>query len=453
MLKKNDIVKLEITGTSFEGNGVGRADHFVVFVPGSVKGDVINAKILSLRKNYAYGKIQDILKPSDSRVSPDCTAFLKCGGCVFRHVDYREETSIKWQRVRDTLQKIGRLDLTPEPLLPCENTLSYRNKAQYPVAKTADGRLVAGFFAPRSHRVVPCSDCKLQPPVFEKVVAAILNWAGHHGIEPYNEETGAGVLRHIYLRQAHATGELMACVVVNTEQCPHKNALVEELTAVLPDISSIIINVNRERTNVILGRKCITVWGGDYITDRLCGLKIEISPLSFYQVNSPQTEKLYGIAADFAALEGQETLLDLYCGAGTIGLSMAGRVKQLIGVEVVPQAVDDAKKNAKANNITNTRFICADAGEATVQLEAEGISPDVVILDPPRKGCEKDTIDAVCRFAPSRVVYVSCDPATLARDLAIFRDGGYVCRRVKPVDMFPRTSHVECVVLMSRVKD
>lgn len=449
-LKKNMEIELQITGTTHDGKGVGRYNDFVIFVPHCAEGETVKVHVLSVKKNLAYGKLLEVIVPSPARIESDCPVSEKCGGCVFRHISYEEELRIKYNRVSDTLKKIGGLSITPEQILESPEIYGYRNKAQYPVGYTKDGKITAGFFAAHSHRIVGCLNCQLEPPLFENILKAVIAFMNEYKITAYNEETGEGLIRNIYIRRARATGQTAVCFVINGDSIPHENKLIETIRSVSPEITGIVLNINKSRTNVILGKTCRTIWGNDRITDILCGVKYEISPQSFYQVNSLQTGRLYSIAKEFADLNKNDTLLDMYCGAGTIGLFMADSVKNLIGVEVVPEAIEDAKRNAQINNISNARFICSDAGEAAKRLLSEGYRPDVVVLDPPRKGCDTLTIDSVVSMSPERIVYVSCDPATLARDLKIFTEKGYIVRRVKPVDMFPRTSHVETVVLMSR---
>lgn len=453
-IKKNDIVELEITGLTAEGSGVGRAENLAVFVPASAVGDKLSVRILKTAKTYAFGKIERILAPSQDRTPVDCSQFLRCGGCAFRHISYEAELRAKEQRVHDAMLRIGGFaDLNIMPIVGAQRSDRYRNKAQLPIGKGASQEITMGFFATHSHRIIDCEECLLQPSVFADAMNAVKEWAKQSGEDVYDEETGRGHLRHLYLRQAEATGEIMVCLVVNGNGVHDEAELAELLKERVAGLKSVIINSNREKTNVVLGRKCRTVWGSDYITDTLCGLKFHISPLSFYQVNRTQAERLYAIAAQYAELTGRETLLDLYCGTGTIGLSMAKRAKRLIGVEVVEQAVEDARKNAALNGIENAEFLCMDAAKAASMLKDRGEHPNVVVLDPPRKGCDADLIETVVTMLPERVVYVSCDPATLARDLKLFASKGYVPQVLTPVDMFPRTAHVECVVLMSRVKE
>lgn len=453
-LKKNDSIELEITGYTAEGSGVGRYENIAVFVPLAAVGDRLRVKILKTAKTYAFGKLEQILSPSPDRVRQDCSQFAKCGGCVYRHIDYAAELRAKEQRVRDAVERIGGFrDLPIRSIVGSANPDHYRNKAQLPIGKAAGKGITLGFYASHSHRLIPCEECFLQPAAFTAAMRAFQEWAIKTGEDVYNEATGKGRLRHLYLRQAGATGEIMVCVVVNGNGVHQEPELVELLRKNVPGLKSVIINVNREKTNVVLGKKCRTVWGEDTITDMLCGLKFHISPLSFYQVNRDQAERLYTIAGEYAGLTGGETLLDLYCGTGTIGLSMAKKAGKVIGVEIVEQAVEDAKRNAERNGIANAEFLCADAAKAADMLKNRGVRPDVVVLDPPRKGCDSSLIETVVKMGPERVVYVSCDPATLARDLKIFAQQGYVPKELTPVDMFPRTSHVETVVLMSRTKN
>lgn len=447
-LQKNDRIPLRITGVTAEGSGVGHYEGLAVFVANAAQGDTITAHIIKVKKNYAVARIHQVLTPSPDRIQPDCPVFQQCGGCAWRHITYESECRLKEQRVTDALSRIGHLAITPRPILAAEETDGYRNKAQFPVGGTAR-ELQIGFFAPRSHRIVDCRACRLQPPAFEGALRAFARWVAENDVSIYNEETGQGLLRHIYLRQAQMTGEVMACAVVNGSEIPAPELLAGELLREMPGIKSLILNQNTARTNVVLGPKCKTLWGEDGIVDELCGLRFFLSPLSFYQVNRAQAERLYQKAAEYAALTGAETLLDLYCGTGTIGLTMAGKAKQVIGVEVVPEAVEDARRNAARNGITNARFLCGDAAMAARQLAGEGVQPDVIVIDPPRKGCDEQLIGTIAELAPRRVVYVSCDPATLARDLKQFAELGYETREATPVDLFPRTGHVECVVLLS----
>lgn len=448
-LKKNTETVVDITGMTHDGNGVGRIGELVVFIPGCVPGDRIRMRIIALKKSYAVGRLLEILSPSPSRVASDCIAFPRCGGCAFRHISYDEELRLKEQRVADAFLKVAHLSVTPDPITASPLVDGYRNKAQYPVGPGKNGAEI-GFYANCSHRIVPSDACPLQPPVFGDTLKVFREWIAQYDITPYDETAGKGLLRHIFLRQAEATGEIMACAVATGDTLPHADALIRALKERIPGIASVVLNVNRGRTNAVLGPRCRTLWGKERITDLLCGKKFEISPLSFYQVNRRQAERLYRAAAEFAG--GGGLLLDLYCGAGTIGLCLEERFDRIVGVEVVADAVEDAKRNAAINHIEKAEFICADAEQAAAELLKRGTRPDVVVVDPPRKGLSEGTVGAVAAMRPERVVYVSCDPATLARDLAAFAPLGYECVRARPFDMFPRTAHVECVVLITRVE-
>lgn len=448
-LKKNDKIELNITALTSEGSGIGRHDSLAVFVRGTVPGDTIIAHIIKVNKSYAIGIIDQLLVPSPDRIESNCSVSSKCGGCSFRNVAYPAELKFKQGRVDDAFRRIGHLDLKTEFILGAEKTEGYRNKAQYPV-RIENGMLTAGFYAYKSHRVVPCAECRLQNEVFAEGLKAFEIWVKENSITAYDEKTGKGLLRHIYFRIGAGTGEVMACAVINGKKMPAALRLCELLRSYVPGLTGVLYNINTEDTNVILGKKFVTLWGSETITDILCGKKFIISPASFYQVNHDQCERLYELAASYASLSGNETLLDLYCGAGTIGISMADKCKRLIGVEIVADAVENAKKNAEINNVGNARFICADAPKAAKQLAEEGIKPDIIILDPPRKGCDSTVFDAVEQMGAKRIVYVSCDPATLARDLAILKEKGYEPIKAAAVDMFPRTPHVETVALIEK---
>ncbi|MBR7093026.1 MAG: 23S rRNA (uracil(1939)-C(5))-methyltransferase RlmD [Clostridia bacterium] len=454
MWKKNDVIELEITGISSEGSGVARAGQdggLVIFVPYTAVGDRALVRILKVEKTHAFGRVEQLITPSPDRVGggePDCAAFGRCGGCVYRHITYEAECRYKWQKVADAFQRIGGLAVTPQPLVACGRADRYRNKAQYPVA-AGPYRPLIGFYAPRSHRVVEQRDCLLQPPVFRQILDVVARYVKETGLSVYDEQTHTGVLRHIYIRQAPATGEIMVCLVCTSGKLPQPRRLIERLQAV-PEVVSLVVNLQKGDTNVILGEEEYTLWGRDSITDRLCGLQFRLSPRSFYQVNSPAAERLYTLAAEQAQLRPQDVLLDLYCGTGTIGLSMAHRVRQVIGVEIVEPAVRDAMRNAAENGVTNARFLCADAAAAAETLRREGIRPDVVVVDPPRKGLDAALPDLLRQMGPRTILYISCDPATLARDCARLQPCGYTVTQATPVDLFPRTAHVECVTMMTR---
>ena len=447
MLKKNDEIKLHIEAMTSEGSAVSHYEGMAVFVRGAVPGDEIIAHIIKVSKKYCIATVKEILSPSASRIEADCPVSDKCGGCSFRNMTYEEELGYKQSRVEDALKRIGHLDIPVMEIIKADEINRYRNKAQYPVL-IENGELVAGFYAYKSHRIIPCSNCLLQQEEFNICLEAFAKWVKAAKITSYNEQTGKGLLRHIYLRKAPATGEIMACAVINADVLPKKELLTDELKSVT-GMKSICININKTHSNVILGDRTETIWGSETICDNLLGKRFEISPDSFYQVNRKQCEKLYSKAIEYAALTKEETLVDLYCGAGTIGLSMADNAKRVIGIEIVPKAIENAKRNAEINGITNAEFICADALSGAKQLEARGIETDVIVLDPPRKGCDKELFDVLKIMNPKRIVYVSCDSATLARDLAIIDEKGYKAIEATPVDLFPRTPHVETVVLLT----
>ncbi len=448
-LKKNDVVTIEITGMSHEGNGVGRYQDFVLFVPMTAPGDKILCHVVKVNHSFGYGRIQELLEPSPVRLKNDCIAFQQCGGCSWRHIQYEEERRLKQQMVEQNLKKIASIDTPLEPILSC-NERRYRNKAQYPIGKDKNGNTVIGFYAKRSHRIIQCADCKLQPDFFAHLCDAVKNWADRYQIPVYDEKTGKGLLRHLYLRTAQKTGQTMVCLVATSQKVPHEKELCQELIEKEPSVSTILINQNEKNTNVILGKKNRVIYGSGTIEDEICGIRIRISPHAFYQVNRDTAEKMYELASEYAHLNGTETLLDLYCGTGTIGLTMAKKVKRLIGVEVIEQAVEDAKENARRNRIDHAEFLCADAGKAAQHFVSSGIHPDVIVVDPPRKGCDENTLDAIAKMAPERVVYISCNSATLARDVEILTRNGYRFVKGRPVDLFPRTTHVECVALLTK---
>jgi 23S rRNA (uracil1939-C5)-methyltransferase len=445
-MQKNQEIILQITDITTEGSGVGKHDGMAVFVPLTAVGDTAKVKILKVKKSYAYGKLIEILTPSKDRIENDCPHFSKCGGCVFRHIDYNAECRLKENKVYETVKRIGGVDLKPQSIISHEPD-RYRNKAQYPIAQSGG----VGFYAFHSHRIIECGDCVLQPRIFSDITNKVSEWIKNHGISIYDEQKHKGLLRHIYIRKAEVTNEIMVVFVINGNTLPFATEIIETLKALCgDDLKSVQINVNKENTNVILGKECKTLYGSDYITDVLCGVKVRLSALSFYQVNHAMAQKLYDKAREYANPNGKN-IIDLYCGAGTIGLSMAKEAKSIIGVEIIPEAIKDAEFNAKINNIENARFICADASVAAEKLAKEGIKADTVIVDPPRKGCAKEVIDIIANnFSPESVVYVSCDPATLARDIKIFEELGYKLIEYTPCDLFPRTSHVETVALLER---
>lgn len=445
-LKKNDDIKLNIEAMTSEGSAVGHYDGMAVFVRGAVPGDEIIAHIIKTSKRYAIATVKEIALESKSRIVSDCNVSKRCGGCSFRDMTYDEEIRYKKSRVVDALERIGHIDTKVNDVVFANHINNYRNKAQYPV-EIINGELVAGFYAYKSHRVIPCKSCLLQPIEFEKIIDAFSKWVKANTITSYDEKTGKGLLRHIYIRKAFATGEIMVCAVVNANSLPNSDMLVDDLKNI-SGVKSICFNINKKDTNVILGDKTELLYGSMTIEDELLGKRFVISPESFYQVNHDQCERLYSKAAEYAGLTGNEVVVDLYCGAGTIGLTMADKAKKVFGIEIVPQAIENARLNAKRNDIANAEFFCGDAFDGATELERRGINPDVVILDPPRKGCQRELFDIIERMNPKRIVYVSCDASTLARDLEILNQKGYITREVTPFDLFPRTPHVESVALV-----
>ncbi len=451
-MKKDDRIVLEIRDINNLGCGVGHAeDGRVVFVKGAVTGDVIEAKIIKVNKSFAVARMEKLITASPCRVERDnCTAPLSCGGCVYRHIKYEHELEIKRGYVKNAFVKVGLGDVNVFPVMNTGKITGYRNKGQFPLT-TVKGRVTAGFYASKSHNIVPSDECAIQAPAFAPIVAEVCRFATERGISTYNEETGKGILRHVYLRIAEKTGQIMLCVVINAESLPYADEFVSCIRECFPNVSGILLNVNKKNTNVVLGDRFVTLWGNDYIEDELCGLRFRISPQSFYQVNRDGAEMLYTEAAKKAALCGDEVLMDLYCGTGTIGLSMAKKAKKLVGVEIVSAAVECAKENAERNGVANAEFYCADASDRETILKcAGGVRPDVVVIDPPRKGTTRDLVECLASLCVPRVVYVSCDPDTLARDCVWFKDFGYEIGEVQPVDMFARTGHVESVVCLTR---
>ncbi len=448
-MKKNEIYQAEITGMTADGNGVCKVQGMAVFVPMTAVGDVLEVRIVKVLKHYAYGIIEKLLTPAKERTEPVCPVFRQCGGCVFQHVDYETELQYKENFVKDAFTRIGKLNPEFEPILGCESRYAYRNKAQYPIAEQ-DGKLICGFYAKHSHRVIPFKECHLQPEIFTKILNYLLPALEACHISAYNEEKHTGELRHIYLRRGFHSGEIMLCLITRISIQKKIKKILPEIQKNFPEIKSISESVNPDKTNVIMGKNVSVLMGATCITDTMCHCQIDISPQSFYQVNTEQAEKLYQLAKCYANLQGNEVVLDLYCGAGTIGLSMANAVKKLIGVEVVSSAVENARRNAEQNHISNAEFHCGDAGTITDTLLKQNLSPDVIILDPPRKGCDTITIQSVVKMNPSRIVMISCNPSTAARDAAAFQNSGYTVERVKAVDLFPATAHCECILLLSR---
>ena len=453
-LQKNQILTLRIERLSSDGSGVAHsADGEAVFVPGTAPGDEARVRIVKDCGRYAFGILDELLTPSPDRVSVDCPVAGPCGGCSLRHLDYAAELRAKQESVLDAFRRIGGLEVPVLDILPSPEVDRYRNKVQFPVGVDKNGAPCIGFYAGRTHRIVPCPDCKLQPSVLNEIGNALCAFCAQQGIRPYDEQSGKGLVRHIFLRRGAHSGQIMVCLVCTRAKLPHAEQLCTALREQFPAISTILLNVNAKNTNVILGGENHILYGPGYIEDTLCGVPVRLGPLSFYQVNTLAAERLYGVAAQYAQLTPDDALLDLYCGMGTIGLSMAEQCRELIGVEIVPEAIESAKANAARMGeavAAKSRFFCADAGQAATQLAAEGLHPDIVMLDPPRKGCDEATLSAVVRMAPRRVVYVSCNPATAARDAAWLEKNGYHTEKVQPVDLFPRTKHCECVIALSK---
>ena len=454
-LQKNQLLTLRIERLSNDGSGVAHSSEGeAVFVPGTAPGDEAQVRIVKDCGRYAFGILDKLLTPSPDRIPVDCAVAGPCGGCSLRHLDYAAELRAKQESVADAFRRIGGLDVPVLDALPSPEVDRYRNKVQFPVGRDKDGAPCIGFYAGRTHRIIPCPDCKLQPGVLNDIGNTLCAFFAAHGIQPYDEERGKGLVRHIFLRRGAHSGQIMVCLVCTRPKLPHSDALVALLREKFRDIATILINVNAKKTNVILGEESVTLYGPGCIEDTLCGVPVRLGPLSFYQVNTLAAERLYGVAAEYAQLEPDDVLLDLYCGMGTIGLSMAGHCRELIGVEIIPEAIDSAKANAARMGdavAAKSRFFCADAGEAAARLAAEGLRPDVIMLDPPRKGCDETTLSAVVQMSPRRVVYVSCNPSTAARDAAWLGQHGYRAEKVQPVDLFPRTKHVEAVLLLTKL--
>ena len=451
--RKNDIVTLEIVDCGTDGEGIGKADGFTVFVKDAVIGDTVTAKIMKAKKNYGYGRLMEILKPSPYRVEPVCPSARQCGGCQLQAVSYEEQKVFKEKKLRGHLERIGGFrDLPMEPMIGMDEPYHYRNKAQFPVGRNKEGRIITGFYAGRTHAIIENRDCALGIPQNKEILDIVIAHMEKYGIAPYDEMTGKGLVRHIFVRYGFFTGELMVCLIINGQDLPHQKELIEKLREI-PGMASISLNINKKRSNVILGDKVKTIWGQEYITDKIGDISYEISPLSFFQVNPKQTWKLYSKALEYADLHGEETVWDLYCGIGTISLFLAQQAKFVRGVEIVPAAIDDAKRNAQINNIENVEFFVGKAEEVLPrEYEKNGVYADVIVVDPPRKGCDEMLLKTILKMQPKRVVYVSCDSATLARDLRFLCDNGYELKKVCGVDQFPQTVHVETVVLLSQQK-
>lgn len=446
-LEKNRIYRAHIDGYSSEGLGIARIDGQVVFVHGAVRGETCDVLVMKVLKNAAFGKIAALAEPSPARRQPDCPYYGRCGGCDFRHMSYEEELWAKRARVQDALTRIGGAEVTVEEILGAEQPLHYRNKSIYPISPAGE----VGFYRARSHQVVHVEHCLIQKPEADALAQAVRDYIARFQVEPYNEATGRGLLRHLYVRTS-CRGESLACLLVNGSRLPHEQELVDMLRAAAPGVCGVVLGENTRRGNAILGDRYRTLWGRDYLTDTLCGLELRLSVPSFYQVNHDQAQRLYEKALEYAGLTGRELAVDLYCGAGTITQVLARRARHVIGGEIVPEAIRDAEDSARRNGVENVEFLCGDASQLAAELRQRGLRPDVICVDPPRKGLAPDVVEAAASMTPGRIVYVSCDPATLARDVARFAPLGYRPVRACAVDLFPGTAHVETVCLLSKLQ-
>ena len=446
-LEKNRIYRAHIDGYSSEGLGIARIDGQVVFVHGAVRGETCDVLVMKVLKNAAFGKIAALAEPSPARRQPDCPYYGRCGGCDFRHMSYEEELWAKRARVQDALTRIGGAEVTVEEILGAEQPLHYRNKSIYPISPAGE----VGFYRARSHQVVHVEHCLIQKPEADALAQAVRDYIARFRVEPYNEATGRGLLRHLYVRTS-CRGESLACLLVNGSRLPHEQELVDMLRAAAPGVCGVVLGENTRRGNAILGDRYRTLWGRDYLTDTLCGLELRLSVPSFYQVNHDQAQRLYEKALEYAGLTGRELAVDLYCGAGTITQVLARRARHVIGGEIVPEAIRDAEDSARRNGVENVEFLCGDASRLAAELRQRGLRPDVICVDPPRKGLAPDVVEAAASMEPERIVYVSCDPATLARDVARFAPLGYCPVRACAVDLFPGTAHIETVCLLSRLQ-
>ena len=458
--RKNDMVTLDIVDCGTNGEGIGKADGFTVFVKDAVIGDRVTAKIMKAKKNYGYGRLMEILTPSPDRAEPVCPSARQCGGCQLQALSYEKQLEFKADKVRGHLERIGGFaNLPMEPIIGMKDPFHYRNKAQFPVGRNRDGKIVTGFYAGRTHSIIENRDCVLGVPQNREILDRVIDYMETYDISPYDEVTGKGLIRHIFTRYGYHTGEIMVCIVANGSRLPHQQELVKALREI-PGMTSITLNINKNRNNVILGEKIQVLWGQGYITDKIGDISYQISPLSFYQVNPQQTWELYSKALEYADLHGEETVWDLYCGIGTISLFLAQKAKFVRGVEIVPAAIEDARRNARLNGIKNAEFYVGKAEEVLPDYYAdyaarhpgENARADVIVVDPPRKGCDETLLNTIVEMQPDRVVYVSCDSATLARDLKYLCERGYQVKKVCPVDMFPMTVHVETVVMLSHKK-
>ncbi len=452
-LKKNDEIRVLIEDLGVDGAGIGKVDGFTFFIKDALPGDEINAKVIKLKKNYGYARLMEIIMPSPDRTEPKCPVARSCGGCQIQAMDYRAQLKWKQEKVAQLLGRVGHVsDYEMLPIMGMEEPWHYRNKVQYPVGMNKDGKIVTGFYAGRTHAIIDTEKCYIQLEINEQILTIIKTWMSDNKIAPYDENTGRGLVRHVLTRIGFQTGEILVCLVINAGKLPHADKLITKLQEI-PGMKSISISPNMARTNVILGETAKTLWGQDYITDYIGDVKYQISPLSFYQVNPVQTKRLYQTALEFADPGPDDVVWDLYCGIGTISLFIAQKASKVYGVEIVPQAIEDAKRNAALNGMTNAQFYVGKAEEVLPRAyEKDHIHADIIVVDPPRKGCDKTLLDCMISMQPEKIVYVSCDPATLARDLKILEEGGYKVKKVRCCDMFPHSVHVETVCCLYHQK-
>ena len=454
--KKNDIVSIKIEDIGTSGEGIGKIDGYTLFIKDAVIGDTVSAKIMKAKKNYAYARLEEVVIPSSFRIEPKCDVAKQCGGCQLQALEYSEQLKFKEDKVKNNLIRIGKfdkefIDSVMEPIIGCENNFHYRNKAQFPIGSNKNNEPIAGFYAQRTHSIIPNTNCILGVPENEEILEVILSFMRENKVSAYNEETNKGLMRHVLIRKGFTTNQIMICIIINGNNIPHIEKLVDLLIRI-EGIKSIFININRENTNVIMGNTSKCVWGSEYIEDYIGDIKFQISPHSFYQINPVQTKILYELALEYANLSGNEVVWDLYCGIGTISLFLSQKAKEVYGVEIIEQAILDARNNARINNITNATFMVGKAEEVLPQqYEENGIYADVIVVDPPRKGCDEKCLETMVQMAPEKIVYVSCDSATLARDLGYLCERGYEVKKVRAVDQFSQTVHVEAVCLLSKL--
>ncbi|MFC0189998.1 23S rRNA (uracil(1939)-C(5))-methyltransferase RlmD [Fictibacillus aquaticus] len=453
-INKNDILQVDVVDLTHDGAGVAKIDGFPLFIPNTLPGERAQIKVIGLKKGFGFGRLIELIEPSPDRIEPPCPIYKMCGGCQLQHLSYEGQLEYKRKQVEEVLTRIGKIENVPVlPTLGMGNEpWRYRNKAQVPVGER-EGRLITGFYQKRSHEIVEMDSCIITGDTSDDAVQAVKEVLNKYSITPYNEQNHKGLLRHIVTRYGRVTGDLMVVLVTNGKELPHKNKIIEDIQAVLPNVKSIVQNINKKRTNVIFGEETKLLWGAEYIYDFIGNIQFAISARSFYQINPPQTKVLYEKALQYADLNGDETVIDAYCGIGTISLFLAQKAKKVYGVEIVPEAIEDAKRNAELNGITNAEFAVGNSEDIIPAWKKEGITPDVIVVDPPRKGCDEELLKTIIEMKPKRVVYVSCNPATLARDLRVLEDGGFKTVEVQPVDMFPQTTHVECVAQLKLIEE